>query len=116
MREAAERRLGRHPCFTSVAGTVEATTLDDAAVDFVTAGQAFHWLDTEQARREFARPLKPERWVVLVWNPRRNDTTPFLAAYERLFEVYRTDRGRSSSGGGATRWPRLCSVPARSKR
>lgn len=93
MREAAERRLGRHPCITSVAGAAEATTLDDATVDFVTAGQAFHWFDTEQARREFARTLKPEGWVVLVWNLRRKDTTPFLVVYERLLEVYRTDRG-----------------------
>ncbi len=31
-------------------------------------------------------------WVALVWNPQRKDTTPFLKAYERLLEVYRTDR------------------------
>jgi SAM-dependent methyltransferase len=43
MREAAELQLGGHPCFTSVAGTAEATTLDDSSVDFVVAGQAFHW-------------------------------------------------------------------------
>jgi SAM-dependent methyltransferase len=93
MREAAERRLGGHPRFTSVAGTAEATTLDDASADFVTAGQAFHWFDPERARTEFARILKPEGWVVLVWNLRRKGATPFLAAYERLLEVYRTDRG-----------------------
>jgi SAM-dependent methyltransferase len=93
MREAGEHRLGRHPRFTSVAGTAEATTLDDASVDFVTAGQAFHWFDPQRARAEFARILNPEGWVVLVWNLRRKDKTPFLAAYERLLEVYRTDRG-----------------------
>ena len=90
---AAERRLGRHPQFTSVAGTAEVTTLDDRSVDFVAAGQAFHWFDPERARAEFARLLKPEGRVVLIWNPRRKDATPFLAAYERLLEVYRTDRG-----------------------
>jgi ubiquinone/menaquinone biosynthesis C-methylase UbiE len=60
MREAGERRLGRHPRFTSVPGTAEATTLDDASVDFVTAGQAFHWFEPERARTEFSRILKPE--------------------------------------------------------
>jgi SAM-dependent methyltransferase len=45
MRGAAERRLRRHPLFTSVAGTAEATTLDDASVDFVAAAQAFNWFD-----------------------------------------------------------------------
>jgi SAM-dependent methyltransferase len=93
MREAGERRLGRYPRFTSAAGTAEATTLDDNSVDFVTAGQAFHWFDPERARAEFTRTLKLAGWVVLVWNLRRKSTTPFLAAYERLLEVYRTNRG-----------------------
>ena len=93
MRAAGEKRLGDHPRFTSVAGTAEATTLDDACVDFVAAGQAFHWFDLERARTEFERILKPGGWVVLVWNLRRKDATPFLAAYERLLETYRTDRG-----------------------
>jgi len=95
MRAAGERRLGRHPRFTSVAGTAEATALDDASVDFVTAGQAFHWFDPERARAEFARILEPGGWVVLVWNWRRKDETPFLAAYERLLKAYRTDRGEA---------------------
>jgi ubiquinone/menaquinone biosynthesis C-methylase UbiE len=95
MREACERRLGSQPRFTSVVATAEATTLDDSSVDFVTAGQAFHWFDLERARAEFARILKPGGWVVLVWNWRRKDETPFLAAYERLLEAYRTDRGEA---------------------
>jgi SAM-dependent methyltransferase len=93
MREAGERRLAHHPGFTSVAGTAEDTTLDDASVDFVTAGQAFHWFDLERTRTEFARILEPRGWAVLVWNLRRKDAAPFLAAYERLLEAYRTDRG-----------------------
>jgi SAM-dependent methyltransferase len=93
MRAAGERLLRDHPRFTSVAGTAEATTLDDTCVGFVVAGQAFHWFDPERARTEFARILEPAGWVVLVWNLRRKYATPFLAAYERLLETYRTDRG-----------------------
>ena len=95
MRGAGERRLGDHPCFTSVAGTAEATTLQDASVDLATAGQAFHWFDPKLARTEFARILKPGGRVVLVWNWRRKDERPFLAAYERLLAAYRTDRGEA---------------------
>jgi ubiquinone/menaquinone biosynthesis C-methylase UbiE len=91
MQEAGERRLGHHPRFTSVAGTAEATTLDDDSVDFVTAGQAFHWFDPERARTEFERVLKLTGWVVLVWNWRRKDRTPFLAAYEKLLLAHGTD-------------------------
>jgi SAM-dependent methyltransferase len=91
MREAAERLLAGYTRFTSVEGRAEATALDDHSVDFVTAGQAFHWFDQAQARREFARILRPGGWVVLVWNERRREATPFQIAYEHLLQTYGTD-------------------------
>lgn len=91
MREAGERLLASYPNFVSVEGQAEATTLDDASVDFVTAGQAFHWFDPPHARREFARILRPGGWVVLVWNDRRTGGTLFLEDYERLLLEYGTD-------------------------
>jgi SAM-dependent methyltransferase len=93
MRAAAEELLGDRPRFTSVAGTAEDTTLEAASVDLVVAGQAFHWFDGGRARAEFARILRPDGRAVLIWNLRRKDATPFLAAYERLLQTYRTDRG-----------------------
>ena len=39
MREAAESRLAGYDAFISINGTAEATTLPDASVDLVTAGQ-----------------------------------------------------------------------------
>jgi SAM-dependent methyltransferase len=91
MREAGERLLAAYPGFVSVAGRAESTTLADASVDLVTAGQAFHWFDRPVTRREFARILKPGGRVVLVWNVRRKETTPFLRAYERLLLSYSVD-------------------------
>jgi SAM-dependent methyltransferase len=91
MREAAERLLKDHPRFRSVAAQAEETTLDDDSVDFVAAGQAFHWFDREKTRREFARVLKPRGWVALIWNERVTTTTPFLVAYEQLLKDYSTD-------------------------
>jgi SAM-dependent methyltransferase len=84
MRAAGERFLADCPGFRSVDGGAEATTLPDGSVDFVTAGQAFHWFDRARARREFARILRPGGWVVLIWNDRRLDATPFLRGYENL--------------------------------
>ncbi len=103
MREAGENRLELYPSFTSVAGTAEATTLDGASVDFVTAGQAFHWFDVKRTQTEFGRILRPGGWVVVIWNARRRNTTPFLAAYERLLREHGTDyeqveHGRSAAG------------------
>ncbi len=66
MREAGERLLGGYASFTSVPGTAEATTLRNGSVDLVTAGQAFHWFQAEETRREFARVLRPGGWAVLI--------------------------------------------------
>ena len=67
MRQAGERLLADFPNFTSIAGTAEGhDPWRISSVDFVTAAQAAHWFDREQARREFVRILKPGGWLVLV--------------------------------------------------
>ena len=91
MRQAAEDHLGDRPGFRSVDGTAEATTLPDASVNAVVAGQAFHWFDEETARREFARVLRPGGAVALFWNEWLVSQTPFLRAYEDLLLRYGTD-------------------------
>jgi SAM-dependent methyltransferase len=91
MRQAGERLLARFPKFTSVTGSAEATTLPDQSVDFVTAAQAAHWFDRAGARRDFVRILKPGGWLVLLWNERLTDSTPFLRDYEQLLLTYGTD-------------------------
>jgi SAM-dependent methyltransferase len=91
MRQAGERVLAGFPKFTSVAGTAEATTLADQSVDFVTAAQAAHWFDREHSRREFLRILKSGGWLMLLWNERLTDSTPFLREYEELLLKYGAD-------------------------
>ena len=91
MREAGEKLLERYSNFTSIHGAAEATTLSDNTFDFVVAGQAFHWFDQECARAEFSRILKPSGWVILLWNERRIDSTPFLRAYEQTLLKFGTD-------------------------
>jgi len=91
MRQAGERLLAEFSRFTSVSGTAEATNLPDASVDFVTAAQAAHWFDRKRARREFVRILKPGGWLVLLWNERVVDGTPFLRDYEELLLKFGTD-------------------------
>jgi SAM-dependent methyltransferase len=91
MRSAAEERLGDREGFTSVDGTAEQTTLPAHSVDYVVAGQAFHWFDAARARAEFARIIKAGGWVVLMWNDRRADSTAFSRDYEALLRRFGTD-------------------------
>jgi SAM-dependent methyltransferase len=91
MRAAGEEFLRVYPKFHSVAGSAEATTLGDASVDFVIAGQAFHWFDAHAARREFTRVLRADGWAAVIWNERRVETSELLRAYEDLLQRYSPD-------------------------
>jgi len=86
MRGAADELLGRYPNFTSVDAGAEATGLRAQSVDFITAGQAFHWFDHPAARTEFIRILKPGGWVVLVWNMARTNTA-FEKEYNQFWRI-----------------------------
>ncbi len=93
MREAGELHLQSYRAFVSVEGSAEATTLPEACADFVAAGQAFHWFEPEKTRAEFRRILRPQGWVVAIWNFREMET-PFAKAYEDLLVKYGTDYTR----------------------
>ncbi len=95
MREAGDAYLANYARFTSLDGTAEATKLPAGSMDFVLAGQAFHWFDRDKTRSEFKRVLKDESYVVLIWNDRRlvakHDATPFLRDYEDLLQTFASD-------------------------
>ncbi|QAU52445.1 hypothetical protein CPELA_05875 [Corynebacterium pelargi] len=53
------------PCIQAKA---EALGLVDASVDLISCAQTWHWLDPVAASSEFARVLRPDGVVVLLWN------------------------------------------------
>ena len=85
MRSAGQIFLRDFPNFVSFNATAEATALEANSVDFVSAGQAFHWFKASLAQQEFRRILRPQGWIVLVWNERQSKA-PFLAACERMLK------------------------------
>ncbi len=93
MREAGDLHLQSYRGFVSVEGSAEATTLPEACADFVAAGQAFHWFEPERTRAEFRRILRPQGWVVAIWNFREMEM-PFARAYEDILVKYGTDYKR----------------------
>ncbi len=118
MRAAGERELAAFPRFTSRDGTAERTGLPDRCADLVSAGQAFHWFDPEEARTESRRILRPGGVVALVWND-RDETWPFLAGYEELLRTlpeYGLVHHRIGEGDPVKRWfrsPRTAQLPNR---
>ena len=107
MRRAGEQFLSGFAEFSSVNGSAENTTLTDGSVDFVVTGQAFHWFDPLAARAEFARILRPGGLVVVIWNERSLDTTPFLRGYEALLQSFGKDYAQVSES-----YPRLAQIQA----
>jgi ubiquinone/menaquinone biosynthesis C-methylase UbiE len=91
MREAGKRYLARFPNFSMIDGSAENTAFADRSVDFIVAGQAFHWFRPAQARIEFVRILKPGGWTVLIWHDRDTQATPFLRAYDDFLKTYSVD-------------------------
>jgi SAM-dependent methyltransferase len=91
MRAAGEKVLAKYSKFTSVDAVAEATTLLDHSVDFVVAGQAFHWFDRAKTREEFVRILRPGGWTMLAWNGYRVKSSPLMAAYQEMVVRYGTD-------------------------
>lgn len=94
MRSAAERLLGAHAGFMSVAGTAEASTLEPGSVALVVAGQAFHWFDPARARAETLRILTPGGWAALIWNEPPEEPTPFMADYDALLRRHAPEYGQ----------------------
>ena len=91
MRSAAEQILGSFPNFKSIDGNADSTGLETSSVDFITAGQAFHWFDPDNFKLEARRILKADGWVVITWNARKLVSTPFLEDYEHLLLTLGTD-------------------------
>lgn len=78
---------------TALAGSAEAIPLDDASVDCVVVGQAFHWFDGPAAMAEIARVLRPGGTVGLLWL--LADDADALTA--RICDVVADDEMRASS-------------------
>jgi ubiquinone/menaquinone biosynthesis C-methylase UbiE len=91
MRVFAEEILSKFPKFLSVRGTAEHTGIESASVDVVTVGQALHWFNCEASSREFARILKENGHVCIVYNDRNNEDL-FMKDYDLIVRKYARNR------------------------
>lgn len=91
MRGFAEKSLGKFPRFLSLRGTAEHSGLESTSVDLVVIGQALHWFEPEASSREFARILKPNGQVCVVYND-RNKEDSFMKGYDQIVRKYARNR------------------------
>ncbi|MEO8247582.1 MAG: class I SAM-dependent methyltransferase [Chloroflexota bacterium] len=93
----------------SMQASAEATGLDPASADLVTAAQAFHWFDKPAAVAEMARITRPGGGVALFWNVRDETRSSFVAAYHATLDRHggpaegRYLQAGRASGRGPTR-------------
>jgi len=92
MRAKAESQLGEYAKFRSVAGCAENTMLPPGSIGMVSAGQAFHWFDPVKARTAFERILKAGSFVIMAWNTRKEEASPFAKAYQEILREHGTNR------------------------
>ncbi len=93
MRVAAESALAAEPGFTSIDGSAEDSRLESASIDLITAAQAFHWFNTDTAKQEFRRVLKPQGQLALIWNKRKL-SQPFQQAYDAILREFAPEYGK----------------------
>jgi ubiquinone/menaquinone biosynthesis C-methylase UbiE len=72
-------------------GRAESIPLPDGSVDVVTAGQAFHWFDLDEALPEMHRVTRPGGGLAMAWNV-WTESDPILSALQRLLEANRAPR------------------------
>lgn len=96
MRAAGEKILKGEEKFISLDGQAEKIPLSNQSVDFVIAGQAFHWFDPRISKIEVKRILRPGGQVALIWNAWERKLSPFLEGYEELLIKFGTDYNKVS--------------------
>lgn len=91
------RFADRFPAVELREGRAEALPVEDASVDAVVVGQAFHWFDAPPAIAEIRRVLRPGGGLGLIWNV-RDDAVDWVAAFGALLHAHVGDAPTYASG------------------
>lgn len=91
MIQASKEFLKDYKSCTFIERSAEDTGLPDSSVDLVTVAQAFHWFKADRVVKEFERILKSDGVVLLVWNNRKMEPTPFTKELDTLLKKYCTE-------------------------
>jgi SAM-dependent methyltransferase len=73
------------PQAETLAGSAESIPVDDASVDALVVGHAYHWFDPDPAHAEISRVIRPGGTFGTFWNL-RDDDFPWSAELTRILE------------------------------
>ena len=88
--EMRAKLVSTTPGAEALDGLAEAVPLPDASVDAAVCAQAFHWFDAPRALAELHRVLRPDAWLVLIWNV-RDESVPWVKAMGDLVASLQED-------------------------
>lgn len=103
------------PGVRTLAGTAQAIPLPDASLDALVCAQAFHWFANREAMDEFARVLKPEARLGLVWNV-RDESVDWVAELTAIVTPYEGDAPRFYKGDWKHAFPHPAFGPLQESR
>jgi len=79
------------PGVEALEGTAEALPLEDDFADAITVAAAFHWFRRDEALAEFARVLRPDGRLAIVYNL-RDPESDLQQELSRMLELHGGDR------------------------
>lgn len=74
MRAIAKLNLAKYSNLQILDCTAEHISICDKKIDTIVVGQAFHWFDKNQFKKECNRILRQNGYIVLLWNRKTQNT------------------------------------------
>ena len=101
--EMLEQLQQQFPKVETILGTSNALALHDQSIDAIFCAQSFHWFSHHATLNEFARVLKPNGQVFLIWN-QRDIAVDWVNALADLIAPLEADTPRYHSGQWQQVW------------
>lgn len=98
MRGVGQRDHGAYKQIEWKAGPAEEIPLEAGCAGWLLMASAFHWTDAPRALKEFARILKPQGVLTLLWNPRDLEKNPLQLEIDEMIGSKVPGLQRKSSG------------------